>query len=180
MEKLIELTCDVCGNKFSKRLTEHNRCLKRGLKRTFCSSGCCGKGKGVGFAKGNPYGNAANLKKGSLRDEFSPFRFHMKVSKMHKGQKDHDLTLSDLKEQWEDQQGICPYTGWELKNAVSTNLSDKLPHTPDRASLDRINSSKGYVKGNVHYIALIAQYAKNGWDDSVISEFAKSVVESMK
>jgi len=50
-----------------------------------------------------------------------------------------------------------------------------LKKTPDRASLDRIDSSKGYVKGNIQFVSLIAQYAKNDWNGDVIFEFANAV-----
>jgi len=55
-------------------------------------------------------------------------------------------------------------------------FSDKIPKTPNRASLDRIDSSKGYVKGNIQFVSLIVQYAKNEWCDFVLMDFAKAMV----
>lgn len=95
-----------------------------------------------------------------------------------KRRKDFDITLEDLKQQWDAQKGICPYTGWQLKNMPS--YSDQLPKTPDRASLDRINSSKGYVKGNNQFVALIAQFAKNEWTDSVLENFVDAFVNNKR
>lgn len=77
------------------------------------------------------------------------------------------------KEQWDSQKGICPYTGWQLKNMAS--FTNRLPKTPDRASLDRIDSKKGYIKGNIQFVALIVQLAKNDWDEKVIYEFAEAI-----
>lgn len=60
------------------------------------------------------------------------------------------------------------------------SYSDQLPKTPDRASLDRINSSKGYVKGNNQFVALIAQFAKNEWTDSVLENFVDAFVNNKR
>lgn len=115
-------------------------------------------------------------------DEYSPFRWHLRTIKSRTNRKNKkakpkecNLTLQDLKDQWESQKGICPHTNWPLKNMATSSPEDQLPKTPDRASLDRIDSSKGYVKGNVQFIALIAQLAKNNWEEKVLYEFAESI-----
>jgi hypothetical protein len=58
--------------------------------------------------------NHAHLKKGSERDDYSPFRYYLKFIKKSVKQrhKESSVTLLDLKQVWERQQGICPYTGW--------------------------------------------------------------------
>ncbi len=56
----------------------------------------------------------------------------------------------------------------------------KIEKTPNRASLDRIDSSKGYTKDNIQFVCLIAQYAKNSWHSDVILNFAKAVVDYNK
>lgn len=55
------------------------------------------------------------------------------------------------------------------------SFTNRLPKTPDRASLDRIDSKKGYIKGNIQFVALIVQLAKNDWDEKVIYEFAEAI-----
>lgn len=85
-----------------------------------------------------------------------------------------NLTLQDLKDQWDKQNGICPYTGWQMKTA-KCQTKEKIKKTPDRASLDRIDSKKGYIKGNIQFVSLISQYAKNDWNGEVIFEFANAV-----
>ena len=40
-----------------------------------------------------------------------------------------------------------------------------------QASIDRIDSSKGYVKGNVRYISVSANWLKNDLDDNHVMEF---------
>ena len=57
------------------------------------------------------------------------------------------------------------------------SYTDQLPLTPDRASLDRIDSTKGYVKGNIQFVAVMAQYAKHGFTEQELLGFCKRVVE---
>jgi hypothetical protein len=111
-------------------------------------------------------------------DEFSPFRGHLKNIRMHckKSSKENTLTLQELKAQWERQAGICVYTGWPMKNPQST--SHILPHTIDRASVDRIDSSKGYTKDNIQFVCVIAQYAKHSFSENELLSFCRAVVQN--
>ena len=82
--------------------------------------------------------------------------------------------MKDLKNIWEQQKGICPLTGWELKLPDTT---DGWKNPPDirRASLDRIDSSRPYEIGNIRFISVIANYAKNSFTDQEVIEFCKAV-----
>lgn len=168
----IRLKCDICGKRFDRRKAEVTRCRKRGLERNFCSRKCCGEGTKENRAKAVRV--TAHLKANNRLDEFSPFRWHLRNVKQRK-KRECNLTLEYLKELWDDQSGRCPYTGWELKNMRTMDYNDQLPLTPDRASLDRIDSSKGYIKGNVQFVALIAQHAKHTFAETDLISFCKSV-----
>lgn len=71
----------------------------------------------------------------------------------------------------ERQKGICPYTGWILE----------LPHhrnkirNPKIASLDRIDSSKGYVIENLQFVSMMANFAKNNFTEDEMQYFCISV-----
>ncbi len=112
------------------------------------------------------------LPSGWKRDGFSPFRKVLRVAKQH-ANGPVEITLDDLKSQWEKQNGICPLTGWKLQ--LSETSGHQLPKTTNRASLDRIDSTKGYVKGNIRFIAMIAQFAKNTWTDREVLLFCEAV-----
>ncbi len=86
------------------------------------------------------------------------------------------LTLEDLKQQWESQNGICPLTGWALELPPTSNWADT-PLTPRRASLDRINSSVGYLPGNIRFISVIANYCKHVFTDADVIAFCHAVAE---
>ena len=170
----------MCSKEFERRDAEIKRNKNMGRK-TFCSRTCSGKYHIKNIPEEKRI-NTDHLKKGSERDEYSPFRFFFKLCKMRVQEKPHlefYLNLQDLKEQWELQRGICPYTGWFLKIA-ECQTKEKIKKLPDRASLDRIDSSKGYIKGNIQFVSLIAQYAKNNWDGKVILEFADAVKNNFK
>jgi len=82
------------------------------------------------------------------------------------------ITVQDLRNQWEKQRGICPYTGWRV------NLRTRVGKTsPCQASLDRIDSSRGYLPDNIQFVALMANYAKNFFDDEHLIYFCKSVAQ---
>jgi hypothetical protein len=172
METTIELTCDTCGTQFHRRKTEHNRCIKRGIKRNFCSRKCCGKATISNIPPESKKWD--HLDPGSKADEFSPFRWHYRNAKRRKHE--FNLTLEYLKELWEKQSGKCPYTGWQLQNMENMSTKNQLPKTPDRASLDRIDSSKGYVPGNVQFVSYMAQNAKNEFTDQELRGFCEAVV----
>jgi hypothetical protein len=168
------IKCFVCSKEFERNESEIRRNLDK-RRKTFCSRSCSGKY----YIKNIPEDkkSSKHLKKGSDRDDFSPFRVFLKTCKMRARENKNkllNLTLEDLKKQWEKQDGICPYTGWKMKIAPCQSKKG-LEKTPDRASLDRIDSSKGYVKGNIQFVCMISQYAKNNWKEDVIFEFANAV-----
>jgi len=161
-----EVQCFICGKTFLREVGELSRNEKLGRK-IYCSLRCAGKDNYKHLGGGRP----ENLKV-RTPDEYSPFRWHYR-NIIRRNNKECGVTLIDLKEQWEKQKGVCPYTGWQLKNLPT--IGSKLPRTPDRASLDRIDSGKGYIKGNIQFVALIAQLAKFEWPENNLVEFCKAV-----
>lgn len=79
------------------------------------------------------------------------------------------VSLQDLKDLWQKQKGVCPYTGWKLV------LKTKGKTVKNQASVDRIDNSKGYVKGNLQFVAIIANYAKNQFSEKELIEFCQAV-----
>jgi hypothetical protein len=169
METLITLYCEKCGTSFPRRKTEHTRNLKK-KRKIYCSRKCTGDINNIPPEKRL---NTQHLKASNRTDEYSPFRWHYHNSK-RRG-KEFDLDLPYLKKLWEEQEGICPYTGWKLKNMTNSSFRHQLPMTPDRASLDRKDSKNGYLKGNVHYVSAMAQFCKYMWGDEELFSFAEAV-----
>lgn len=87
-----------------------------------------------------------------------------------------DIDLKYLYGLWIEQNGHCPLTGWEL-SLQTRNRSFRL--SMYHASLDRIDPNKGYIKGNVRFISIMANLALNNkWDDNDIIEFCKAVADN--
>ena len=158
MEKVI---CEFCSKEFERSAAELKRNRKKGRK-TYCSLKCSGKTEANRkhiSALGLKYG-----RRGSEKDEFSPFRTHLRRSKRRKH--DSTITLQDLKEQWDKQNGRCAYTNVKLEHVGDHN---------HQASLDRIDSSKGYIKGNIQWTSVTCNHAKNGMAHDGMVEFLNCV-----
>jgi hypothetical protein len=172
--KTIEVKCCVCGKQFEREAKEVRRSEKLG-RRIYCSRKCCGKDNFENIPEDKRHARPENLINGNRLDEFSPFRWHFRNCKRRI--KGFELTLGDLKDQWEKQDGKCPYTGWKLKNMPTSDHKDQLPLTPDRASVDRIDSSKGYTRDNIQFVSVMAQYAKHQFGENDLVNFCEAVVK---
>ena len=81
--------------------------------------------------------------------------------------------MEDLKETWEKQNGVCPYTGFKLILPENSNLNEiDFFH---RASLDRIDSSLGYIKGNIQFISTPINLMKQTQSDANAKQFLKEI-----
>lgn len=76
---------------------------------------------------------------------------------------------------FEKQAGKCPVTGWEMILPDSTRKGWDGGNNPRNASLDRIDNDKGYVEGNVRFVSLIANMARQTFTDEQVVEFCKAV-----
>ena len=96
-----------------------------------------------------------------------------KLRKWKKRAKDKNigfnLTVEYVKDLFEKQQGKCYYTGVHLnivqkkKIGIGKGKMNKITffHNPNHFSLDRLNSDKGYVKGNVVWCTYLINKCKN-------------------
>lgn len=151
--KTIQIKCEMCNKEFKKPLREHRRSIK--LKRKeFCSRSCAGKS----------LANVEHLLKvrtskysvpGNKRDDYTLFRRHLRRSRMRV--KENSLTLEDLKEVWEKQNGVCVYSKVKLIEASNSKRNNPIY----AMSLDRIDSSVGYHKDNIQFISIAMNHLKN-------------------
>lgn len=182
--KMVTLECEFCKESFQRLASEHKRNLAKGRSVT-CSlscSSCLRMSKvskttkiemGMRLAK---YCQDNKISNKAFPIEIRPFKVFLKNIRMRNAKKGickTEITVEYLKELWESQNGICPYTGWKMTYLKSH--TDKLKLTPDRASLDRIDSSKGYEKGNLQFICWMAQIAKNSYSEEDLINFCKAV-----
>lgn len=177
--KTTEITCKTCGKIVSKSKYEINRQLKKGRTEFYCNLKCAGKDPQNIKHLTQFRDNFVHTKYTRKPDEFSDFKWYMKniVKNSKKKNQLYDVDLPYLKNLWEKQCGICPMTKEKIE--LRTHTSKNLAH-PYSASLDRIDSSKGYIKGNVRFVALIFNYAKNTFSDSDVLNFCNKIVNSAK
>ena len=172
MRKMVSVECFQCKKEFQKTFSEYSRSERKG-QRHFCSLSCSSKRRHIDTPS-EGYWHLGLCSK-NRRDEYTPFRWFLLRAIGRRGNKEVDLTLEDLKFIWDKQEGLCPLTGWELELPISTTGKWPECEWSHRASLDRIDSSKGYVKGNVRFIAVIANYARNSHTDGELIRFCKAV-----
>jgi hypothetical protein len=165
--KTTTIICDHCGNSIQKPLKEavRQQRIHGPNTRFFCSRKCSGHGNRKNF--GAYYnGNAATLIADNRRDIYTPFRAFLRAALKRHACVDIDLLY--LKELWEVQKGICALTGLEM--TLERGI------TPTRqASLDRIDSNKGYTKGNVQYVVMPINLAKNQMTDDAIKKWIADI-----
>lgn len=182
MGATVSLVCTQCGVTFDKGASEVRRQKKRGREHFFCSRSCaaCFGNKTVPRPR-----STTHLDPGNLRDEFTPFRWFMARVRYRQGNKSREtsrpktkttLTLQHLLDLWVKQDGICPLTGWKM--VLPENTSGWADSTqPKNASLDRIDCSKGYDPGNLRFVCLMANHARNKFTDEQVFAFCHAVTE---
>lgn len=174
--KTIKLVCANCFKEFEKDIKEHRRQIKKGNDRFFCGLSCvCQKRN----EENPPPGNPQNLIADNRRDEHTPFRWF--VARGRDRSKTHtygcDITVEYLKELWEQQKGICPFTGWLLTLPEDTG-NCFIESSPSNASIDRIDNSIGYMQGNVRFVAVMANLARQRFTDEQLINFCKAVASA--
>lgn len=176
--KTVMVKCDCCGKMFEKVESEVKRNAEKG-RHNYCSRECTGKGLSsvrTGKKRGPATGKALeHLKEiqGNRRDPYTPFRYTYRC--IMRRYQEVNVTIDDLVEQWEKQSGICPYTGYKLILPENGNVG-KIDFF-HRASLDRIDSSKGYIKGNIQFVSTPINLMKQSQDDVAVKNFLKDIAK---
>ena len=86
-----------------------------------------------------------------------------------------EIDLEFLGSLWEAQQGCCAVSGLAFTDERHEQAFVKRPFAPN---LDRIDSSKGYIRGNVRLVCIVANIAMSQWGDRILRRLAHGVVET--
>lgn len=164
--------CKNCGVEFEKPLTEIRRNEK--LNRpNFCSRTCVGKNNIKNFTNiKNNYD--ISLHSSNRHDDLTKFRYHYR--NILRRNKLVEITIQDLKEKWELQDGICEFSGVKLILSSYSKIHKNPIYT---ASLDRIDSDKGYIKGNIRWVSRAINYMKNNMTDDMVWELCDIIKENL-
>ena len=127
-----EFECDLCNNLVITRKPDVTRGKIKSCGCVKNKKNLNGQWKGIilegNYLNGRTYGHYKRLAK--------------------KRGIDFELTIEDMLEVFINQKKICPYT----KKQLFIEPKDIQNRTPRNASLDRKDSEKGYVKGNVQWV----------------------------
>lgn len=173
-----KIICALCGNESEKPAAEIKKQQKRGRSEFYCSRKCAGKTKKNLKHLSKFKNNFLNTKYIRQKDKYAGFRWYMKVIKKSskKRNQPYDVDIKYLEMLWKQQDGICPFTKQKL---VFKKYSDDNISVPYSASIDRINNSKGYIKGNIRFVALMFNYARNRFSDDQVLHFCKQVASNV-
>lgn len=95
-------------------------------------------------------------------------------SRARKNSLEFDLTLDFLNELYIKQDKKCALT----KITFSDQKYNNCMRRPFAPSLDRIDSSKGYLKNNVRFVCTVVNMSLNEFGDEIFSIMCKSYVEN--
>jgi hypothetical protein len=176
--KTINVICSSCGKETPKPKNEINRHIKNGRTEFYCSRSCAGKSKKNIIHLKQFENHFVKNKYVRQTDKYSNFRWYMKVIRKNSKHRQHEYNIDCkyLKQLWDKQNGICPFTNKKL--ILRTHSNNDITKSPYQASLDRIDNSIGYVEGNVRFVALIYNYAKNTFSDQEVIDFCKTVAKN--
>jgi hypothetical protein len=174
----VKVKCTYCGNEFQKLKSEYNRKIKNNTTNFFCNLKCSGHyfdTKHLDKYRKIYSKNIKNYSNNRL-DEFSSIKYYLNrcIYRSKKKGIKSDLTLEYLKDLWEKQNGICPYTGIKME-LPRTTADEDVKKTPTKASLDQIIPSKGYIKGNVEFVCYSINVAKNDFSKEEMIDFINKI-----
>lgn len=140
--KTVQLLCSRCSVEFAKPLKDYTRRIKAGATRFFCGSQC------IGLAKN---GNIPRISRYYAPEDRM---FNQMIRRTTKRNFPNNLDIPYLKELWAEQNGRCALSNIPMQLGSNGNITTQ-------ASIDRIDSSIGYIKGNVQFVVCALNYAKS-------------------
>lgn len=170
--KTTKFICNNCGLEFEKAISEIRRNLAIG-RNNYCSRKCSGAKNLKNFGD--------KLKKFSTENQpnyrsikANPFKYYLRNCK-RRFRYNINIDLQYLENLWNEQKGLCVYTNIPLK--LNTHLK-RVKDYRYTASLDRIDSTKGYIKGNVQFVSACINYMKNNLTHDQTIEFINLIKDS--
>jgi hypothetical protein len=104
---------------------------------------------------------------------YSLYEYSKARASKRKKDLDFDLDLQFIIELWNKQSGCCALTGIPFTLLPGTNTG----HNPLNASLDRIDSTKGYIRSNVRMVCTMVNLALNNFGEEKFKELAVAYIK---
>lgn len=105
-------------------------------------------------------------------------RFNQWENNARKRNIDYDITKEYLQLLYEKQLGKCAYTGIELNSPTTYKNYRETVGSPYNISLDRIDSTMGYVYGNLQFVCVWVNSSKGNMPDEMFKEVLRKVKET--
>lgn len=175
----VELCCAGCGRAFTKAKKEVTRRRKAGCTEFFCGTSCYARARGsrnLGHELGS--GRVSNLLASNRQDPDSPFRYFLRKARSRG--RGADLDAAFLQALWDDQQGRCSLSGIKMALPRNSLAWESNSHDPWKPSLDRIDPSLPYRKGNVRFVTVLGNLARGRFSDADLVRFCAAVVEKQQ
>lgn len=112
-------------------------------------------------------------KKGTLKGKLTNLVTQSKY-RASKAGLGHEMDVAILTEMYEKQRGRCALSGIEM-TIVGSRGSDEYWRS---ISIDRIDSTKGYILGNVQLVCTGVNYMKKDMTDELFIHFCRTVTEN--
>jgi hypothetical protein len=165
----IELQCKQCGIIFHTEQKEYVRQTKNGRSEDhwFCSRSCVrtyGNKNRPSLVQGKISRAIGERSLGNSYAKKGNFTYYLNKSRNRKH--NYNLTEQYLQNLWNKQEGKCCFTGIQM--SLHGRRKEKHPTT---ASLDRIDSLFGYIEGNVQFVCLSLNLAKNDFTNEEFIDF---------
>jgi hypothetical protein len=91
---------------------------------------------------------------------------------------DFDIDIDDVMQILERQQGKCALTGWDLE--FTRGGSFGYSTNPRGCTIDRIDSSKGYIRGNIQLACWWPNMSKGNLSSDQFFALCKTVVDNCR
>ncbi len=97
---------------------------------------------------------------------FGKIKNHAKHRKI-----EFNISIDYMQKLWNDQSGKCKLSGVDLTYKLGKN------HMGQTCSLDRIDSSKGYIEGNVQWVHKIVNFMKTTLQNEDFIDWCRKIVD---
>ena len=187
--RIVYLTCTQCASVFP--LSKHDyirRLHKLSSSNFFCTRKCCAAWRvlhSVRPPNSNPtflrdYRTQHNITNKKYDSNF--IWYANRIASDSRSHVQHTLSRSDvialLDELWVDQKGECAMSGMPLERRVNHTGVCATSNPFFIASVDRIDSNKPYCKGNLQWISLGMNLAKQTIPHALFQDYVSEFKES--
>lgn len=182
MPDLTVLFCNTCDSYFERPTKEVTRRIKiKSDTKWFCTRTCAGSHLAKNFGSNGPSElNRLTTSQRSLGNEYgskytsSERDFCTYIRRVNSRRWPSDLSLEFLMELWDEQEGLCAFSLIPLEHPKKSKSFNT------QASLDRIDSTKGYLQGNVQFVSASLNLAKGARSDQTVFELMDLIVKHHK